>query len=326
MPGPRTLVGAGPGGGGAVNVYQGSTVPSGTFRLTDPAFAGGVRVATADFNFDGVQDYLLGSGPGATSTVQLLDGRTGQALFSVQPFEAGFVGGVYVAAGDINGDGIPDIVITPDEGGGPRVQIYTGGNFVKIADFFGIDDPNFRGGARAAVGDLNADGFGDVVVAAGFGGGPRVASFDGKALSTLGQFTPVFADFFAFEPNLRNGTFVQIADTNGDGFGDLIAGAGPGGGPRVTVYDGQALAAGGPVPGLVVTANFFAGPETDRQGVPLGLSDFDGDGQTDLVTGTGFGGGSRVRAYPVSLLSLANPPTVADFDAFPGFAGGVFVG
>ena len=173
---------------------------------------------------------------------------------------------------------------------------------------------------------MNADGFGDVVVAAGFGGGPRVASYDGQVLSKLGQFQEVFADFFAFEPNLRNGTFVQVADTNGDGFGDLIAGAGPGGGPRVTVYDGRALAAGGPVPGLVVTANFFAGPETDRQGVPLGLSDFDGDGQTDLVTGSGFGGGSRVRAYPVSLLSLANPPTVADFDAFPGFAGGVFVG
>ena len=59
------------------------------------------------------------------------------------------------------------------------------------ANFFGIDDPNFRGGARAAVGDVNADGTPDLAVAAGFAGGPRVALFDGrKILTTTGPTRP----------------------------------------------------------------------------------------------------------------------------------------
>lgn len=325
LPGSRTLVGSGVGGGGVVNVYQGSSTPNGSLRMTGSSFSNGVRVASADFDRDGIQDYLLGSGPGGITSVQLLNGRTGEVLFNVQPFESSFTGGVFVAVGDVNGDGIPDIAISPDEGGGPRVQVYRGGDFVKIADFFGIEDPLFQGGARTTLGDINGDGFADVVVAAGFGGGPRISVYNGKALAS-GQIVKLLSDFFAFEPSLRNGTFVAVSDINGDGFGDLIAGAGPGGAPRVVTYSGKALSAGGPVPGLVVISNFFAGPETNRGGVPLGLSDFDGDGVVDLLTGTGVGEGSRVRVYPVSTLSLSNPPLITEFDAFPGFAGGVFVG
>ncbi|MFO0805476.1 MAG: hypothetical protein U0791_20420 [Gemmataceae bacterium] len=44
----------------------------------------------------------------------------------MDPFEPSFTGGVYLATGDLTGDGIPDLVITPDESGGPRVDIYSG--------------------------------------------------------------------------------------------------------------------------------------------------------------------------------------------------------
>src|SRR5205823_4264337 len=164
-------------------------------------------------------------------------------LFNNAPFELGFTGGVYVAAGDVTGDGVPDVVITPDEGGGPRVRVFDGANrFAPVADFFGIDDPNFRGGARAAVGDVNGDGAGDLVVAAGFQGGPRVAGFDGRSLGA-GSPVKVFGDFFAFEQTLRNGVFVAVGDIDGDGFADVIAGGGPGGGPRVTAFSGKSLLA-----------------------------------------------------------------------------------
>src|SRR6185369_14277125 len=108
-------------------------------------------------------------------------------VFSTSPFESSYTGGVYVAAGDVTGDGVADIIVTPDEGGGARVVVYKGGTaagqttptFPVVANFFGIDDPNFRGGARATVADLNGDGVPDLIVAAGFGGGPRIAFFDG---------------------------------------------------------------------------------------------------------------------------------------------------
>src|SRR5205823_10315238 len=130
------------------------------------------------------------------------------------------------------------------------------------ASFFGIDDPNFRGGARVALCDVNKDGTDDLVVAAGFGGGPRVAVFDGRTV-LAGPPTRLVGDFFVFEQALRNGVFVAAGDLDGDGFADLIFGGGPGGGPRVYALSGQDLIAGR----TVVRANFFAGNTDDRGGV-----------------------------------------------------------
>ena len=76
-------------------------------------------------------------------------------------------------------------------------------------------------------------------MAAGFGGGPRVAIFDGASVAA-GAPRKLVDDFFAFEPSLRNGVYVAVGDLNGDGRGDLVFGAGPGGGPRVLAVSGAA--------------------------------------------------------------------------------------
>jgi hypothetical protein len=228
---------------------------------------------------------------------------------------------VFVAAGDLTGDGRADLVITPDEGGGPRARVFSGDGFGQVADFFGIEDPNFRGGARAAVGDVNGDGVGDLLVAAGFGGGPRLAVFEGTSLG--GAPVKLFADFFVFEPALRNGVYVASGDLDGDGFAEVIVGGGPGGGPRVFALSGRGLLAGT----QTQLANFFAGNTENRGGVRLAVKDLDGDTRADLVTGSGAGGGSRVTGYLGSAIPAdGTPPEDFAFDAFPGFAGGVFVG
>ena len=68
------------------------------------------------------------------------------------------------------------------------VAVYGGaklaaGTPAEIARFLGIEDANFRGGARSAVGDVNGDGTPDLLVAAGFGGGPRVAVYNGRTVT-----------------------------------------------------------------------------------------------------------------------------------------------
>ncbi len=279
-----------------------------------------VRTAAADFNADGVPDLVAATGPGAPTRVRILDGATRAELFAANPFEASFTGGVYVAVGDVTGDGRPDLAVTPDEGGGPRVDLFGGASFAKIASFFGIDDANFRGGARASIGDLNADGVGDLVVVAGFGGGPRVAAFDGTTVATTRR--KLFGDFFAFEQTLRNGVFIAVGDLNADGFGDLIAGGGPGGGPRVLALDGKALLANH----YATLANFFGGDPNSRGGIRVAVKDLDGDARADLVVGAGAGAGSRVTAYRGRAFPSAAPPELLAFDAFAGHVGGVFVG
>jgi hypothetical protein len=214
-------------------------------------------------------------------------------------------------------------VITPDEGGGPRVAVYRGGDFARVANFFGIDDPNFRGGARAAVADLNGDGHQDLVVAAGFGGGPRVAAFDGTSLGTTPRH--LFGDLFVFEQTLRNGVFVTAGDLDGDGLAELIVGGGPGGGPRVLALSGKDLM-NGLADHARALANFFAGNVSNRGGVRVAVKDLDGDNKADLVVGDGSGAGSHVTAYLGQDFVGGSASPQLSFDAFPGFNGGVFVG
>jgi hypothetical protein len=286
---------------------------------------GGVRVAVGDVTGDGVADLVIGTGPGVPAQLQVIDGVTGQQVFSAQPFEETFTGGMFVAVGDLNGDGIDDIITTPDEGGGPRVVLYEGGDFKQLVSMFGIEDENFRGGARASVGDLNNDGVLDLIVAAGFGGGPRIAFFDGGSV-LRGAARHLFNDIFVFEQTLRNGVFLTSGDLDGDGFDDLIVGGGPGGGPRVLALSGKDLS-GGDLTNPKALANLFAGDPNNRGGVRLAAKDLDGDDRTDLVVGSGDGGGTRVTAFSgKNLMKGGEVEKEFEFDAGDDGAHGVFVG
>lgn len=295
--------------------------PDGTVRFEFMPFenyTGPLRVAEADTNNDGIADILVGSGPGTASRVALFDGRTRGLLVAFTPFETTFLGGVTVALGDLTGDGRADLVVTPDEGGGPRVRAFDGFSFAPFADFFGIDDPAFRGGARTAIGDLNNDGVGDLVVAAGFAGGPRVAGFSGPAL-LAGRFERLFGDFFVFEESVRNGVFLAVADLDGDGFADLVAGGGPGGGPRLLALSGRELLTNS----YRVLADFFAGDPATRNGVRITAKNLDDDGRIDLVASVG----SRVIGYAgASLAPGAVPAILLDGEPLVGLTGERAVG
>ena len=223
-----------------------------------------------------------------------------------------------------------------DRGGGPRVSIFSlnpDGSLATRVNFFGIDDPDFRGGARSALGDVNHDGTPDLAVAAGFLGGPRVAVFDGKTV--FATPTRLVGDFFAFPGsdavNLRNGAYVSIGDVDGDGFGDLIFGGGPGGAPRVFVLSGK-LVTGGNVAGAYAApvANFFVdGNDRDRGGVRVAATDADGDDRADLAVGSGEDSPARVRVYlGKDFTTPAEPSAFQDLTVFGGpvLDGGVFVG
>jgi hypothetical protein len=282
-----------------------------TVRPFPAATTGGVRVATADLTGDGIPDLLAGTGPGPTNAVVLIDGATLAEVAAVEPFEATFTGGVFVAAGDLTGDGVPDLVVTPDRTGGPVVAIFDGADLARGADsqlarFFGIEDEAFRGGARPAVGDVDGDGRADLVVSAGFGGGPRVAVFDGRRVLT-GSTPPKLApDFFAFEDTVRNGAFVAAGDLTGDGKAEVVAGGGPGGGPRVRTYLGGTFADLG---------SFFAGDTSGRDGIRVAIADLNADGRADLLTAVG----RRVTGFDGRGV-LGTRPTLFALDA------GVYVG
>lgn len=315
------VVGSGAGVAPQAFAYSAQGQRTQTVTPVAPMATGGLRIARGDWNGDGVTDTVYGTGPGSVSFVRVMDGRTGAELFSFSPFEAGFTGGVNLAVGDLNGDGRDDLVVSPDEGGGPRIKIYDGGTAALLADLYGLDDPNFRGGVRTAIGDINGDGQTDLVVAAGWSGGPRIAIYDG---SSVMQGVPVriTGDFFAFEEGLRNGTNVTVADLDGDGYAEVIVGAAVGGAPRLVAFSGRYLAA----QQYHAIVDVFVGDLDVRGGVRLASADVNHDGEVDVITGSGPGGRGQVQVFAASTLVQGKTSPWLSLQDNNWIESGVFVG
>ena len=327
-----------------------------------------LRTAVGDINGDGTPDFILATGPGVPFQVAVINGKDGAVL--VPPFNPfpGFTGGGFVSAGDFLQNGRDQIVITPDRSGGPRVSIYdlnpsnvgqnpsTGGLTLE-ANYFTLN-PSFRGGIRTAVGDLNGDGHPDLVVAAGYGGGPSVLVINGTRVIGTNGFNPaddLVGAFYGFDSSLRDGAYVAVGDVLGNGQQDLILGPGDGGPAEVEVLDGSVLVNQGAAAALANPVALFApsGLVSNVAGlqvsggssgsallasaeggidmaglrvaaIPSGVGD-----QVNVAVGTGRNRDGVVQVYPgTSFGGTGEPGGSQVIDPFGGIAltDGVFVG
>ena len=225
------------------------------------------------------------------------------------PFNSGFQGGVRVATGDVNGDGVPDIITGAGPGGGPHVRVFDGRDGETVTSEFFAYTPSFVGGVFVASGDVSGDGVDDIITGAGSGGPAHVKVFDGSNNQQLGSF-------FAYGTNFTGGVRVATGDVNGDGHDDIITGPGAGGGPNVRVFDGRDLSARPPLLG-----SFFAYDNNFTGGVFVAAGDVNNDGVDDIITGAGPGAGPQVKVF-----DGASNDTLGDFFAYePSFTGGVRV-
>jgi autotransporter-associated beta strand protein len=314
--GVRTAVGAGPGSLPWVRVYDASGALRLNFLAYSPSFRGGVRVATGDVNGDGVDDIITGPGPGGGPYLSVFSGVNGALLASVTTAATSFRGGLSVAAGDVDGDGLADAVTGLGAGGEPIVRVYSYISFVASdAAVHGFLSQiralpayplAYRGGVRVAAGDVDGEGVARVITAPGPGMVPEVKVFD-RSPGTGPH------SFYAFAPGYRGGVEVAAADVNGDGKADIIAATDADPTPRVRVFDGPTGAARNVL--LLDPAAFAAG-------VRLAVHDVNGDGTPDLILGVVGNGRPQVREY-----NGFSTVRIRTFNAFdPTFLGGVFVG
>lgn len=289
---------------------------------------GGVAVAGAHLGGGaGARQIVAGFGPGQPPEVATFRTDINGTAFG-PPFLAypsGFLGGVRVAACDLDNDGVDEIVTGAGPGGGPHVRVFrvdaTGTPVGEFASFFAFA-PAFTGGVFVACGDL--DGSGPViVVGAGRGGGPHVRAFRLDATQP-GGVADAGVSFFAYDPGFTGGVHVAVGKLGGDpgGRAEIVTGAGAGGGPHVRTFRYAPGAPGGVVES---SQGFFAYASAFTGGVFVAAGDLDGSLPDELITGAGPGGGPHVRIW-----RRQSDGTFTDAGGFfayaPEFPGGVFVG
>jgi hypothetical protein len=116
-------------------------------------FTGGVRVAVGDVTGDGVGEIITGSGADAPQVraFTLTDGAPNEVA-SFDAYDPGFRGGIFVAAGDLDGDGVDEIVTGAADGGGPHVRVFNLPDGVREVGSFFAYEPGFGGGVSVAGG------------------------------------------------------------------------------------------------------------------------------------------------------------------------------
>src|SRR5262249_51765877 len=108
----------------------------------------------------------VGAEAGTLPEVRVFDPITKVVKLDFFAFPIVFRGGVRVAVGDIDGDGVLDIICGAGPGGGPEVRVFSGATGALIRDFFGVFPTSFTGGVYVAAGDVNGDGIADMIVGA----------------------------------------------------------------------------------------------------------------------------------------------------------------
>lgn len=117
------IVGAGPGGGPQVRVFDLKGNPLLNFFAYDEKFRGGVNVAAADLNGDGKAEIITGAGPGGGPHVRYFDEK-GQFINHFFAYDKELRKGVRVAAGDLDGDNIAEIITVDASGSGSLIKIF----------------------------------------------------------------------------------------------------------------------------------------------------------------------------------------------------------
>jgi sugar lactone lactonase YvrE len=186
----------------------------------------GLALSAADIDGDWTDELIVGMGPdpkspGTVKVLKYIGSGFTEILTGNLSASTGY--GITVAAGDVDGDGIPEIITAP--GPGPnnpavvKVWKYRAGALTELSAFTAFDGSY---GVNVAAGDIDGDGKEEIIT----GAGP-----DPKNASIVRVYTAdgaLIREFSPYDLNHSYGVTVTSGDLDGDGVDEIVTGLGPG--------------------------------------------------------------------------------------------------
>jgi len=240
---------------------------------------GRVSLISGDPNGDGTAEIITVPGPGSEPVVQIYN-QGGKLLKQLLLADKNFKNGLSLAAGDVDGDGLDEILTIAAAGGSSQLKIFNYKGQLKKQ--FYVDAKKYKGGFNLAVGDLDGAGNPEIVVAYGAGAKPQVKIFDYQGRLQGG--------FLAYESNFKGGVRVAVANIDGrnnHNKQEIIVAPGPGRLPLVKVFDNHAK----------LRLKFEAYNSNWQGGVNVAAGDINNDGRAEIITGAYPGAAPHIRTF-----------------------------
>ncbi len=248
---------------------------------------------------------ITGAGPGGSPHIRAFDENGNVETDPNKLFAYGEDSrqGVFIASGDIDADGLDEIITAPRVGGGPQVRV-----FEKDGTQRGIEiwpfRPDTRTGINVASGDVEGDGKDEIAMS---------QSAEGQAWVKVYKYNnekTVLGEWNAFG-EATCGASVAMSDIDNDGGDEVIVAAGEGCGPQVKIYEADGT----------FLKQFFAFEESYHGGLDVSAGDLNGDGfRKDIVVS------KKEDAAEIKVFHIGNTiENKASFRAFGNFSVGAFV-